>query len=91
MAGAEPLFLDTSGLVAILVADDAHHQAAARQFQTLGSGGRILITTDWVLAEDAANVLLRILARFNLPHALHWELLTDPSTAHEQERNKNKG
>jgi predicted nucleic acid-binding protein len=51
MSSAEPLFLDTSGLVALLVADDTLHDEASRHFQTLRRGGQPLITTDWVLAE----------------------------------------
>ena len=62
MNSHEPLFLDTSGLVALLVADDAGHDQAARQFQSLRPSGRPVITTDWVLAE-LGNSLARSPAR----------------------------
>jgi hypothetical protein len=62
MSSTESVFLDTSGLVALLVADDALHVKASRQFQTLGRSGRPLITTDWVLAE-LGNSLARTPAR----------------------------
>ncbi len=62
MSSAEPLFLDTSGLVALLVADDALHDRATRYFQSLRRSGRLVITSDWVLAE-LGNSLARTAAR----------------------------
>ncbi len=62
MNSAKPVFLDTSGLVALLVADDALHVEATSQFETFRSNRRPLITTDWVLAE-LGNSLARTPAR----------------------------
>ena len=59
---ADPVFLDTSGLVALLVADDTLHEQAAREFEAIGREGRPLVLTDWVLAE-LGNGLARTPAR----------------------------
>lgn len=76
MNSAEPLFLDTSGLVALLVADDALHDEAAHYFQTLRRSGKPLLTTDWVLAE-LGNTLARTPAR-SLAAELIQHLLAAP-------------
>jgi len=62
MNSAEAVFLDTSGLIALLVADDALHAQAGRHFQTLRRSGQPVVTTDWVLAE-LGNSLARTPAR----------------------------
>lgn len=62
MSSAEPLFLDTSGLVALLVADDELHDQADRHFHAFGHTDRPMVTTDWVLAE-LGNGLARTPAR----------------------------
>lgn len=62
MSGTSPLFLDTSGLVALLVADDALHDLATQHFEQIGQTERSMVTTDWVLAE-LGNSLARTPAR----------------------------
>lgn len=62
MPALEPVFLDASGLVALLVADDALHDQAVRQFEAIGRSGQPMIVTDWVLAE-LGNSLARTRAR----------------------------
>jgi len=62
MAGTDPIFLDASGLVALLNADDWLHEAAARQFESIGVSGQNVITTNLVLAE-MGNGLARTPAR----------------------------
>lgn len=62
MSIADPLFLDTGGLVALLVADDSLHAEANRRFARVHETGQPLLTTDWVLAE-LGNTLARTPAR----------------------------
>lgn len=62
MASADPVFLDTSGLVALLNADDWLHEESVRHFEALGTTDRQVVTTDWVLAE-LGNGLARTPAR----------------------------
>ena len=62
MSSAEPVFLDTGGLLGVLNAADRLHDQATRAFETLGRGNRPLITTDWVLAE-LGNSLARLPVR----------------------------
>lgn len=62
MSSAEPVFLDTSGLVGVLSAEDRLHDQATRAFEALGRSNRPLITTDWVLAE-LGNGLARLPVR----------------------------
>jgi predicted nucleic acid-binding protein len=45
------VFLDTHGLLAVLNADDAHHDAAAALFNSLADDRTPVFTSDWVLAE----------------------------------------
>jgi predicted nucleic acid-binding protein len=48
---ADPVFLDTWALVALVNRDDAWHQQAVDLSQQLSAQERPLITTDWVLTE----------------------------------------
>ena len=50
-----PVFLDTSGLLALLGRDDLHHLAAMRLMQDLGRQQPPLFTSDWVLTELLAS------------------------------------
>lgn len=45
------VFLDTHGVLAVLNADDAHHDAAAALFEALAADRTPVFTSDWVLAE----------------------------------------
>ena len=62
MANRNAVFIDTSGWIAVLNADDALYEPACRQLVELGVERRPLITTDWVLAETG-NGLARTVAR----------------------------
>lgn len=62
MPDSSPVFLDTSGWVALLNADDQLHAAANDRMQEFTSERRPLVTTDWVLAETG-NGLARFPAR----------------------------
>ncbi len=78
MNSVDPLFLDTGGLVALLVADDALHAEASRRFAHARERGQSLLTTDWVLAE-LGNGLARTPARI-LGIELIRALLSEPRT-----------
>ena len=58
----DPVFVDTSGWVAILNKDDQLHVAVAELMRQFGAARRMLVTTDWVLAETG-NGLARTPAR----------------------------
>lgn len=45
------LFLDTSYLIALEVADDQHHAAASRQWREMGQSLPLLVTTSYVFDE----------------------------------------
>jgi len=62
MSSREPVFVDTSGWIALLNADDLFHSQAIRCLSELAAKARPLMTTDWVLAETG-NGLARIAAR----------------------------
>lgn len=62
MSSREPVFVDTSGWIALLNADDRFHSQATRRLSELAVEARPLMTTDWVLAETG-NGLARIAAR----------------------------
>jgi len=62
MANRNAVFIDTSGWIAVLNADDALHESACRQLADLGVQRRPLISTNWVLAETG-NGLARTAAR----------------------------
>lgn len=48
---AEPVFLDTVGLIALLNRDDDYHQNARAVFTNIGQLKRNVVTTNLVLAE----------------------------------------
>ena len=62
MFNRDAVFVDTSGWIAVLNADDALYEPACVRLRELGAEGRPLVTTDWVLAE-AGNGLARTAAR----------------------------
>ncbi len=51
MLNRNAVFVDTSGWIAVLNADDAYHAQACARLLELGTQRRPLVTTDWVLAE----------------------------------------
>jgi uncharacterized protein len=69
MANRSAVFIDTSGWIALLNADDALHPSACRLLTQLGDERRVLVTTDWVLAETG-NGLARAAARANFGDAV---------------------
>jgi hypothetical protein len=50
MANPE-VFVDTSGLYALVEKNDAHHRAARRAVENLVRGGRKLVLTDYIVDE----------------------------------------
>ena len=48
------VFVDTSGILALLVEDDSSHERAARAFSRLAAGDASLLTTSYVLIETYA-------------------------------------
>ena len=56
----EPVFVDTSGLFAILDADDAHHAAAGRCWRRWIEGQVHLLTSNYVVVETTALVRSRL-------------------------------
>jgi len=68
MFNRDAVFVDTSGWVAVLNADDALYERACAHLSELGTKGRPLVTTDWVLAETG-NGLARTAARSRLAAA----------------------
>jgi len=58
----DPVFIDTSGWLSLLNADDQHHAQAVELFRRLDLKHRGLVTTDWVLAETG-NSLARLPGR----------------------------
>lgn len=48
------VFVDTSAILALLVADDSHHKAAAQAFESLKRARTRLFTTSYVLVETYA-------------------------------------
>lgn len=54
------LFVDTSGLYALLVATEAEHVLVAGAFRAAAEKGRRLATTNYVLAETSALLQSRI-------------------------------
>jgi predicted nucleic acid-binding protein len=69
MPASNAVFIDTSGWIALLNADDRLHAQAIEQLHQLGSVGRALITTDWVFAE-AGNGLARAAAHDRVVQAI---------------------
>jgi len=62
MKTSEAVFIDTSGWIALLNADDYLHADARRLLNQFGVDRRHLVTTDWVLAETG-NGLAKYAAR----------------------------
>lgn len=54
------VFVDTSGLFALLVASDANHSKAKRAFRGLEATQATLVTSSYVLVESYALLLHRI-------------------------------
>jgi hypothetical protein len=48
---AEPVFIDTMALLALVNRDDAYHQPCRQALAELGRLGTPLVTSGWVLAE----------------------------------------
>jgi predicted nucleic acid-binding protein len=69
MLDRNAVFVDTSGWIAVLNADDALYEQACTRLLELGTRGRSLVTTDWVLAETG-NGLARTAARHSLAGAV---------------------
>ena len=69
MPPAEPVFVDTSGWIALLNADDQFHSAAAALMGQFQTARRRIVTTDWVLAETG-NGLARTRARAAFANAV---------------------
>ena len=67
------VFVDTSGLYAVLDAGDAHHSRAARAWRDLLDDGHPLVTHDFVLVETTA--LLQRRAPLRVVAALHQAIL----------------
>jgi uncharacterized protein len=62
MPDKNPVFLDTSGWIALLNHDDEYHAAALELLREFQKTRRYLVTTDWVLAETG-NGLARTPAK----------------------------
>jgi len=69
MANRNAVFIDTSGWIAVLNADDALYEPACRKLAELGVERRPLVTTDWILAETG-NGLARTPARVRFAGAV---------------------
>lgn len=69
MPSSSAVFLDTSGWIAILNADDRLHAQATERLEQVGSAGRPLVSTDWVFAETG-NGLARVAARHQFVQAV---------------------
>jgi uncharacterized protein len=54
------IFVDTSGLYAVLDADDSNHQRAQEQWINLLGSGEQLVSTNYVLVETTALVQRRL-------------------------------
>jgi predicted nucleic acid-binding protein len=55
---SDPVFIDASGWIALLNTDDWLHAPAVALFQEFEKSNRLLVTTEWILAE-AGNGLAR--------------------------------
>lgn len=54
------VYTDTSGIYAVLDADDSNHAAACKEWQTLLSNGAVLVCTNYVLVETFALIQGRL-------------------------------
>ena len=59
MAG-EPVFGDTSGFLALMDKDDAHHAAAVRAWQSYAADQCVLWTNDYVRLESCSLIQRRL-------------------------------
>jgi uncharacterized protein len=69
MRNREAVFVDTSGWIAILNADDEFHSQAVERLREFEAARRQLFTTDWILAETG-NGLARVTARRRFARAV---------------------
>ncbi len=67
------VFVDTSAILAVLIADEVEHERAARAWADLVRGGERLRTHNYVIVEVAALVQRR--RGMDAARALHAELL----------------
>jgi predicted nucleic acid-binding protein len=74
----EPVFLDTNGWLAILNDHDVQHQVAAEQWRRVIEHRRLIVTTDWIVAETG-NCLARSRLRAHFPEAIR-TFLAGPDT-----------
>jgi predicted nucleic acid-binding protein len=68
MATSNSLFIDTSGWVAYVNEGDSQHQEAVSLCQTAVNAGRMLVTTNFVIAELVALLTARL--RISRPHLI---------------------
>ncbi|MBK8870472.1 MAG: PIN domain-containing protein [Elusimicrobia bacterium] len=59
MTPANSVFVDTSGWVALLTHNDAHHSRAAAAFEDLQHSRTLLYTSDYVVDETITTILMR--------------------------------
>jgi predicted nucleic acid-binding protein len=71
-----PVFLDTSGLLALLIGGDESHKRAVAVAATLQRAGTAAVTTEWVLAELLGSTAKRRLRTRGLQ--LVRQILRDP-------------
>ncbi len=62
MTNSDPIFLDTSGWIALLISDDRNHMEAIRAWREVILWGREIVLTDWIIAETG-NGLARTARR----------------------------
>lgn len=76
MSNSSPVFVDTSGWIALLNFDDTHHDLATSIAVEIAQHSRPLITTDWVLAESG-NGLARSQLRSDFVRATRAFIASD--------------
>jgi predicted nucleic acid-binding protein len=67
--GSHEIFVDTSGLYALIERQDSHHSAARKAVEKLVRVGRALVVTDYIVAEtlnmanarSGAHVAIRVM------------------------------
>lgn len=59
MTPADSVFVDTSGWVALLTHNDAHHARASAAFEELQRSQTVLYTSDYVVDETITTILMR--------------------------------